>query len=210
VFVTAFYVGYVTSNAISGFFVDRFGGRLMLMLGAVLPGLFTYCFSYVRSVGAGIVLQALMGLAAGVDYAACIKLITAWFGIRDRGRALGLFLTATSRSASRANRRILGVVTTNLIVPALLKDFGWGGVYEGLGAMTMAWGVIIFLVLRDARRVRQEGASKSRLSRCSSVTATCFFSPPPGSGRCGVLGASHSGPTLFWSRATASPSKRPA
>jgi len=139
VFVTAFYVGYVTSNAIGGFFVDRFGGRLMLTLGLVLLGLFTYCFSYVRSVGAGIVLQALMGLAAGVDYAACIKLLTAWFGIRDRGRAVGLFLTATS----------LGVVTTNLIVPRLFKDFGWGGVYQGLGAMTMACGIITFLVLRD-------------------------------------------------------------
>ncbi len=140
VIVTAFYVGYVMSNAIGGFFVDRFGGRLMLMLGLVLLGLFTYCFSYVRSVGAGIVLQALMGLAAGVDYAACIKLLTAWFGIRDRGRAVGLFLTATS----------LGVVTTNLIVPTLLKGFGWGGVYQGLGAMTMACSVVTFLVLRHA------------------------------------------------------------
>jgi sugar phosphate permease len=140
VFVTAFYVGYVASNAIGGFFVDRVGGRLMLMLGLVLLGLFTYCFSYVRSVGTGIVVQALMGLAAGVDYAACMKLLTAWFGVRNRGRAVGLFLTATS----------LGVVTTNLIVPALLNGFGWSGVYQGLGAVTMAGGVISFLALRDA------------------------------------------------------------
>jgi sugar phosphate permease len=140
VFVTAFYVGYVASNAMAGLFVDRFGGRLMLTLGLVLLGLFTYCFSYVRSIGAGIALQALMGLAAGVDYAACIKLLTAWFGVRDRGRAIGLFLTATS----------LGVVSTNLIVPTLLKSFGWGGVYQGLGAMTMACGVITFRGLRDA------------------------------------------------------------
>ena len=140
IFVAGFYVGYVTSNAIGGFLVDRFGGRLMVMLALVLLGLFTYCFSYVRSVNSGIMLQALMGLAAGFDYAACIKLLTAWFGIRDRGRALGLFLTATS----------LGVVSTNLIVPALLKRFGWGGVYQALGAITMACGVIIFLVLRDA------------------------------------------------------------
>ena len=140
VFVTAFYIGYVTSNAIGGFFVDRLGGRLMLMLGLVFLGLFTFCFSYVRSVGTGIVLQALMGLAAGVDYAACIKLLTAWFGIRDRGRAVGFFLTATS----------LAVVTTNLIVPTLLKDFGWGGMYQGLGAVTMTCGIITFLVLRDA------------------------------------------------------------
>jgi len=140
VFVTAFYVGYVTSNAIGGFFVDRFGARSMLTLGLVFLGLFTYCFSYVRFVGTGLVLQALMGLAAGVDYAACMKLLMVWFGIRDRGCAVGLFLTATS----------LGVVTTNLIVPALLKGFGRGGVYQGLGTVTMACAVITFLVLRDA------------------------------------------------------------
>jgi sugar phosphate permease len=140
IFVTGFYSGYITSNAIGGFFVDPFGARIMLLLALVLLGIFTYCFSDVRSVGAGIVLQALMGLAAGFDYAACIKLLTAWFGIRDRGRALGFFLTATS----------LGVVSTNLIVPTLLKRLGWGGVYQALGAITMACGVIVFLVLRDA------------------------------------------------------------
>jgi len=148
VLVTAFYIGYVTSNAIGGFFVDRFGGRFMLMLGLILLGLFTYCFSYMRSLAAGILLQALMGLAAGVDYAACVKLLTAWFGIRDRGRAFGLFLTATS----------LGVVTTNLIVPRLLTAFGWGGVYRGLGAVTVACGVIIFLMLRDAPSGAAEGS----------------------------------------------------
>jgi sugar phosphate permease len=140
VFFTAFYVGYVASNAMGGFFVDRFGARVVLVLGLVLLGLFTGCFSYVRSVGAGIMLQALMGLAAGVDYAACIKLLTAWFGIHEHGRAIGFFLTATS----------LGVVATNLIVPSLLKAFGWGGVYKGLGAITMAWSVITFLILRVA------------------------------------------------------------
>jgi sugar phosphate permease len=148
VFVTAFYIGYIISNALGGFFVDRVGGRLMLMLGLVLLGLFTFCFGYVRSAGAGIALQALMGLAAGVDYAACIKLLTTWFGMRDRGRAIGFFLTATS----------LGVVTTNLIVPVLLKSFRWGGVYQGLGAMTAAFGLAAFLVLRDGPSSAPEGS----------------------------------------------------
>src|SRR5206468_6877040 len=89
VFVTAFYVGYVSSNALGGFFVDRFGGRLMLLVALVPLGAFTFCFSYVRSVPAGIALQLLMGLAAGVEYAACIKLFTTWVGGPDRGRAVG-------------------------------------------------------------------------------------------------------------------------
>lgn len=32
-----------------------------------------------------------MGLFAGADYAACVKIVAAWFGFSERGRALGLF-----------------------------------------------------------------------------------------------------------------------
>ncbi len=123
IFVTAFYVGYVAANAIGGFFTDWLGGRLMLMAALVPLGVFTFLFSFTESVVTGLVLQGLMGLSAGVDYSACVKLITSWFGIRDRGRAMGLFLTGSS----------LGVVTTNLIVPPLLTSLGWTGVYRGLG-----------------------------------------------------------------------------
>ena len=140
IFVTAFYVGYVAANAIGGFFTDWLGGRLMLMAALVPLGAFTFLFSFTESVGTGLVLQGLMGLSAGVDYSACVKLITSWFGIRDRGRAIGLFLTGSS----------LGVVTTNLIVPALLTSLGWTGVYRGLGIMTSIFGVISFLALRDS------------------------------------------------------------
>ena len=140
VFVTAFYVGYVAANAIGGFFTDWLGGRLMLMAALVPLGVFTFLFSFTESVVTGLVLQGLMGLSAGVDYSACVKLITSWFGIRDRGRAMGLFLTGSS----------LGVVTTNLIVPPLLTSLGWTGVYRGLGIMTSIFGVICFLALRDS------------------------------------------------------------
>jgi MFS transporter, ACS family, glucarate transporter len=41
-----------------------------------------------------------------------VKLIMSWFGRRDCGRAMGLFMTATS----------LGVVITNAAVPHLLQE----------------------------------------------------------------------------------------
>ena len=77
VFVTAFYVGYVVCNALGGVASDWRGGRLILTLSMLSLGLFTFLFSFTTSIAFGLVVQVLMGLAAGADYASCIKLIVA-------------------------------------------------------------------------------------------------------------------------------------
>lgn len=139
VFVTGFYVGYVLSNFVSGFLTDRFGGRWMLAIALVPLGTFTFLFGFTTSVAFGFVMQALMGAAAGADYAAGVKLIAAWFGRQDRGRAMGLYMTAPT----------LGVIITNSLVPVLLKSFDWSGIYQIFGVATIAIGVLCFVALRD-------------------------------------------------------------
>ncbi len=139
VFVTAFYAGYVASNVLAGFAADWAGPRAALGGSLLLLGGATFLFGSTRSVAAGLAVQALMGLAAGADYAAGVKLITAWFGRLQRGRAMGLFMTATS----------LAVVLTNLAVPALLAAIGWPGTYRVLGLITAALGVVAIATVRD-------------------------------------------------------------
>jgi sugar phosphate permease len=139
VFVTAFYVGYVICNALGGVASDRVGGRLTLSLSMLALGACTFLFGFTKTIFVGIVLQALMGLAAGADYASCIKLIVNWFDRGSRGRAMGLLLIASS----------LGVTATNAIVPTLAASFGWQGVYHVLGIITLIIGVLAFMLLRD-------------------------------------------------------------
>src|SRR5581483_6293194 len=99
----------------------------------------TFLFGYTSSLTMGIALQAAMGLAAGADYASCIKLIVNWFDRSSRGRAMGLLLVASS----------LGVTATNAIVPTLAAWAGWRGVYQALGIATVLVGVIAYALLRD-------------------------------------------------------------
>ena len=139
IFVTAFYVGYVVSNVGAGFAGDWLGPRLTLAVSLVSLGVSTFLFGSVTSVATGFALQMLMGLTAGADYVAGVKLIAVWFGQRERGRAMGLFMTATS----------LAVVLTNLLVPRLLGQVGWSGSYELLGSVTAGLGVLAYLVVRD-------------------------------------------------------------
>jgi sugar phosphate permease len=139
IFVTAFYAGYVICNALGGLASDRVGGRVTLTASMLALGCCTFAFGWTRSVAVGLVIQALMGLSAGADYASCIKVIVSWFARQDRGKAMGLFLIASS----------LGVAATNAIVPTLAVTLGWQGVYRVLGGLTLAVGLLTFLTLRD-------------------------------------------------------------
>lgn len=137
-FVTAFYAGYVLANIVGGLLTDLIGGRLMLTLALLPLGVFTFGFGYTHTLMAGIVIQFLMGLAAGADYSAGMKIIPAWFG-RDRGRAMGIYTTATS----------LAVVIANAVVPSFSALHGWSNAFRMLGIVTFAWGIVALLLLKN-------------------------------------------------------------
>lgn len=137
-FVTAFYVGYVVANFLSGFFTDIFGGRTMILMSLVPLALLTYFFGNIQTLTAGILIQVGMGFTAGADYSAGMKIISTWFN-EDKGKALGFYTTATS----------LAVVVTNLIVPSLTEAYSWTFAFQVLAVMCFVWAVVCFLFLRD-------------------------------------------------------------
>ena len=147
IFVTAFYAGYAVSNFVMGFVTDRIGSRAALLV-ALLPfGIFTGMFGAVHTLTSGLALQALMGLAAGVDNAACTKLIAMWFRRHKLGLAMSLFATAPS----------LGIGLTNAIYPRLLEVIDWRTLYFSLGIWTVAVSVLAFAFIRNA----PDGVSES-------------------------------------------------
>ncbi len=138
-FVTAFLIGSVACNMLGGLSSDRFGGRIVIAISMICLGVSTFAFSLMASIPSGLTIQLLMGLSAGANYAACVKLIVTWFDPSKRGQAMGIFLMAIS----------LGIVATNAIVPSLMAHIGWVGVYRLLGVATSILGIICFIILRD-------------------------------------------------------------
>ena len=133
-FSTAFYLGYAAANLAGGPLTDLVGGRTALLMAMLPLGAATFCFGYVHTLAAGIAVQILMGLASGADYCAGLKLINAWFG-RDKGRAIGIFATATS----------ISIAAANVIVPALTTRYGWANAFHTLGIVTAAVGIVAFV-----------------------------------------------------------------
>lgn len=139
IFVTAFFIGYSASNFVMGFVTDRIGSRAALLFALCPLGVFTAGFGMVHSMQAGLVLQVLMGLAAGVDNAACSKLVAIWFRKRHLGLAMSLLATAPS----------LGIGLTNAVYPAMLAFIDWRTLYYGLGLWTLLVAIVAFTFIRN-------------------------------------------------------------
>jgi sugar phosphate permease len=140
IFVTAFHVGYVLSNVIGGVTTDRIGGRATLSISVSGLAVATFCFGYTTSLVVGLILQAIMGLTAGADYASGVKLVTQWFDKRERGRAIGLMMTASA----------IAVITTNALLPTIVEKLGWRNTYHGLGAAVLVFAIICAVVVRES------------------------------------------------------------
>ncbi|VXB03684.1 MFS transporter [Arthrobacter sp. 9AX] len=137
-FATFYYIGYVVSNAGSGFLTDRLGGRLLISVSLVGAGAAMIFFGSTTSAGIGMAVQALIGLFAGAEYAAGIKLISSWFRPEELGKAMGIYTSATS----------LGVVVANTAVPYLIQHYSWHASYLLFGAISIAAGAVCYTILR--------------------------------------------------------------
>jgi sugar phosphate permease len=157
VFATGYYIGYVISNAGSGFLIDKVGGRLLIAVSLVGAGGFMFLFGSTTSAVVGIAVQGLVGLFAGAEYAAGIKLLSSWFHPKELGKVMGLYTSATS----------LGVVISNTTVPYLIERFDWGASYQLFGSISALMGLACYALLRPGPVVTvaavQEGKRPSVL-----------------------------------------------
>ncbi|MFM0625209.1 MFS transporter [Paraburkholderia xenovorans] len=139
VFVTAFYAGYVLSNVVGGVTTDRIGGRTTLSVSLFGLAVATFCFGYTPSLAVGLVLQCIMGLTAGADYAAGVKLVSTWFARHERGRAVGLLMSASS----------VAVIVTNAVLPGVVTQLGWRNTYHGLGICALILAILTAVIVRN-------------------------------------------------------------
>ncbi|MGW0288490.1 MFS transporter [Streptomyces tuirus] len=154
-FATAYYIGYVVSNALGGLGVDRYGGRILLTVSLLGAGVGMTAFGSTTSATVGIALQALVGLFAGADYSAGIRLITSWFPAASLGLPLGLFTTATS----------LGTAIANTVVPTIIAKYSWHTSYHVFGVISIVLAVLLFFLVRPGPMLDTADTADSRGER---------------------------------------------
>src|SRR3954447_11902154 len=128
----AFSLGLAASVLYLGAIGDRYGRKLMLILGMGLSVPATLLAAYAPSVGVLVLARILGGLAAGMAYPTTLALITALWKGPGRTRSIALW-SAVGGAASALSMLIAGW---------LLEDFWWGSAF----LFTLPFAVIALLM----------------------------------------------------------------
>jgi OPA family glycerol-3-phosphate transporter-like MFS transporter len=88
-------LAYGMGQAISGNIGDKYGARKLLTLGALLSVLFNFIASFATGFWSLLIPWCLNGYVQSLGFAPGSKLITNWWEKKERGKAFGLYLSAS-------------------------------------------------------------------------------------------------------------------
>src|SRR5437868_6971066 len=117
---------------VEGYLVDRFGPRIVVLVGGLLCGIAWAMNSYANSLAVLYIAAAIGGVGAGAVYGTCVGNALKWFP-DHRGLAAGL--TAAGFG--------MGSALTIIPIQAVIKNYGYESafLYFGLGQ-----GIVVFLL----------------------------------------------------------------
>ena len=128
--VSSSYVAYAISKFIGGVLSDRLSSRLLFTSGLVVSGLATIAFAYSDSVLVYTLLWFVNGLAQGIGWPSCAKVLRQWFSPQQFGTFWSLLSASTNISGS-----VSPFITAYIVI-----NYGWRTslVVAGTPALAMA------------------------------------------------------------------------
>ena len=130
-----FSMAYAVGYAGMGWLTDKIGVRLGLAIAALLWCLASTAHGLVTSVTGFMIARVVLGLGEGGNFPTCIKTIAAWFPVRDRALATGLFNSGSN----------IGAMLAPLIGAAVVALADWQAAFYVTGAIGLIW-VVFWLV----------------------------------------------------------------
>src|SRR5881275_1978488 len=139
---------------IEGWFVDRFGPRIVVMFGGAVVALAWTLNSFASSLPALYVAAAVAGVGAGAVYGTCVGNALKWFADR-RGFAAGLTAAGFGAGAAATVAPIVSVIRNY----GYDKAFLWFGLGQGL----------VILVLSQFLKAPKPGEAPKAVRRSEAV-----------------------------------------
>jgi len=178
---TAFAVVYGIAGIPFGLLADRTSRRNLIFFGAAVWSVGTVACGYVESFGQLFAARIVVGLGESVLSPAAISLISDYFPPSRRGMAVGCFLSGIA-IGSGASILIGGGVLHLVEIGALAGTpfaamVPWRLVLLLIGALGLAWSLMILLIREPTRRVEQRavpGAVPRRRAMLSMVAPIYF------------------------------------
>jgi len=135
-------IGLMLTLILWGAVADRYGERLTMTVGLLASGAILAVTGFASGVvplGAGLVLAGAAGASVN---AASGRAVLGWFGVRERGLAMGVRQTALP----------IGTGVAALILPPAATAWGYQGALWLPAGICFAVGVFVLVVVRDPAR----------------------------------------------------------
>ncbi len=139
--LSSFAFGYFLSQVPGGVSADRWGARSVFVVGPLFWALFTGITGLVTSALALIAIRFLFGVAEGVSNAATFKVLGDNFAEKDRGRAVGLWVTSLAFAPA----------VTGPIVGSLLQSYGWQEVFLLMALPAVLTAIVSYALIPAGR-----------------------------------------------------------
>jgi sugar phosphate permease len=143
-------VGLVVTLIAWGAFADRYGERLAIAIGLALTGLLGLASALVSGVGALAVFFALMGAAGASVNSASGRLVMGWFGVGERGLAMGI----------RQMSLPLGIALAGGLLPPLARLGGLRLALAVPATICLVVALVVVLVAADPPRAGDRAAGE--------------------------------------------------
>src|SRR5690554_3455582 len=127
--VMAFTAAYALGLLFFGWFVDKVGTKLGYSISIIVWSTAGMLHAIARSVFGFSAARVGLGVGEAGNFPAAMKAVAEWFPNRERGLATGIFNSGTS----------VGVVLALLIVPLILRNYGWQEVFWITGSLGFVW-----------------------------------------------------------------------
>lgn len=122
-----------------GGILDRFGTRKVLALGLAVWSLAQMAGGFIGSLGALIVIRALLAIGESPQYPSGSKVVNEWFPLRERGLPIGIIMASTT----------LGSMLAPPLQTMLILSFGWRAMFVIMGAVGLPIAIAWYLIYRD-------------------------------------------------------------
>ena len=131
---------YAIGQAINGNLADKYGGRRMMSVGAVLSTMLNWVTSFGTSFVSLIIPWGLNGYVQSMGWAPGSRVISNWWPSETRGRAYGFYVFAAGLSS------VLAFVCSMVI---LELGFDWRWIFRLPVIALLLAGVLYYLLARD-------------------------------------------------------------
>lgn len=160
---TAFFMGYMISNLISGFVIDKLGTRL----GYSLTMAFWTTASLLQAIATlplhfGI-FRTLLGIGEAGNWPAAIKLTAEWFPPEERSTATGIFNSGGA----------MGAIIAPPLIIWLGSAYGWQEAFIVIGVLGYLWLALFWFTYYTPKDLKE---SKLRIVPLKKLIKTRFVS----------------------------------